>query len=93
MAANNAPEQPNSEGEPPRSDAAAEFRDAIVSVIQGLGRDGVDLALETLFAISDVVLDNRHCDRHSMWRIRGILDDAMVVNMSSEEESTEQESG
>ena len=69
----------------PPSEAAVRFRDGILDMIHGMLRDGVDHALDTLFAISDVVLNNRHCDGHTMARIRHILAQAFP---ESEEEST-----
>ena len=68
---------------PVNSVEADRFRNGILHVIGILGRDGVDHALETLFAISDPVLNTRYCDEHTMRRIREILADAQ----SSEEES------
>ena len=54
-------------------------------MIAALGRDGMDFALETLFAISDEALDPNRCARHSMIRILEILDDAFESDSSEEE--------
>ena len=77
-----APEQPT------LSDEAYDFRDRIDLMIHALGREGYKHALETLFAISDLVLDNRYCAEHTVRRIREILRDAKPES-SSEEESAE----
>ena len=77
MAANNAPE--------PHSDDAQAFHGAIMSMVDGLGGEGANHALETLFKISDLVLDNRYCAEHTVRRIREILSDAMPESSSEEE--------
>ena len=69
------------------SPEADRFRDRTVSLIQSPGREGVDHALDTLFEISDLVLNHRHCARHTLHRILDILNDAFPE--SSEEESAE----
>ena len=76
MAANNAPEPP--------TDAEA-FRLRMMGMIHGLPREGVDHALETLFAISDLVLNHRHCARHTLHRILDILHEAYPESDSEEE--------
>ena len=60
MAANNAPEP---EVNTPEADR---FRIRMIDMVRSLGRDGVDHSLETLFAISDLVLNHRHCARHTL---------------------------
>ena len=77
MAANKEPEQ--------HSDDAQAFHSAIMSMVDGLGGEGANHALETLFAISDEVLNGRRCAEHTVQRICDILNDAMPE--SSEEES------
>ena len=67
------------------SDDAQAFHHAIMSMVDGLGGEGANHALETLFAISDLVLDNRYCAEHTVRRIREILSEAMPE--TSEEES------
>ena len=79
MAANNAPEP---EVNTPEADR---FREQALGMIHCLGRDGVDHALETLFAISDLVLNHRHCARHTLHRILDILLEAFPPSDSEEE--------
>ena len=79
MAANNAPEP---EVNTPEADR---FRQQTLDMIHCLGRDGVDHALEVLFEISDLVLNHRHCARHTLHRILDILHEAFPE--TSEEES------
>ena len=55
-----------------------------MSMVDGLGGEGVNHALETLFKISDLVLDNRHCAEHTVRRIREILSEAMPSDSESE---------
>ena len=66
------------------SPEANRFRDRTVSLIQGLGREGVDHALDTLFEISDLVLNGRHCAQHLANRILVILEEAHPPDSESE---------
>ena len=74
---------------PERPTDAEVFRLRMMGMIEGLGREGVNHALETLFAISDLVLDNQYCAQHTVRRIRLVLDDVVILMSSSEEESAE----
>ena len=82
--------RPRSPTPPPRvapegnSAAANRYRRLTIDLIQGLGREGVDAALDTLFEISDLVLNGRHCAQHLVDRILEILEEA---HSDSEEES------
>ena len=68
---------------------ATRFRVGIMDMVRSLpGPEGLDRALETLFAISDLVLDDRYCDQHTMTRIREVLAAAHPESSSEEEEET-----
>ena len=61
---------------PENTPEADRFRDRTVALIHSLGREGVDHALETLFEISDEVLNGRRCARHTVERVTSILNAA-----------------
>ena len=67
------------------SPEANRFRARTISLIEGLGRDGVDAALDSLFEISDLVLNRRHCAQHTLDRILDILNEAFPPSDSEEE--------
>ena len=67
------------------SPEANRFRDRTVSLIQSLGREGVDAALDSLFEISDLVLNRRYCAQHALNRIVDILNEAHPPSDSEEE--------
>ena len=77
---------------PPRAPAdnspeANRFRAMTLDLIMGLGRGGVDDALDTLFAISDLVLNRRYCAQHALNRIVDILEGAHPPSDSESEEA------
>ena len=74
--------------EPTNSEAANDFReDMIRNHLEGGGRDGWNYVVDTLFEISDLVLNNQHNDHCMMARIRAILSDAMMQSDSEMEEA------
>ena len=75
----------------PRSEDAERFREIIAHHLNTGGRDGFEYAIDHLFEITDLVLDNRYCATHTMSQIRRILNRTIEQNESSDEEMSDDE--